>query len=231
MRYVLPALAVNEEELAPIQSKVLASMLQKMGYSSKIPVAIGHGPIELGGLALINLRTKLRLSNLKYMRDSIFSDTEVGKLMILNVKYSQIESGIQEPLLENPGISLSYLTPTWILSVRQFLFHYNMKVSLTDTLDVQLRDQNDRCIMNSEFLTRYTTQQKRDINLVRLCLQIITLSDMTRSDGIHVCDYHRQGLRRPQQSIRQKNVATPTGSNTISTQTLEKLHLLKLPSI
>lgn len=92
MRYVLPALAVDEEELAPIQSKILASMLQKLGYSSKMPVAIRHGPVELGGLALIDLRTELGISNLKYMRDSIFSDTEVGKLMILNVKYSQIES-------------------------------------------------------------------------------------------------------------------------------------------
>ena len=136
-------------------------------------------------------------------RDSMFSATEVGKLIILNVKYSQIESGIQEPLLENPGISLSYLTPTWILS--EFLFQHNMKVSLTDTRDVQLRDRNDRCIINSEFLTGYTVKQKRDINLVRLYLQIITLSDMTISDGIHAsCDYHRKGLRQPHQLIRQK---------------------------
>ena len=215
MRYVLPALAVDEEELAPIQSKILASMLQKLGYSSKIPVAIRHGPVELGGLALIDLRTELGISNLKYMRDSIFSDTEVGKLMILNVKYSQIESGIKEPLLENPGIQISYLTPTWILSVRQFLSQHNMKVTLTDTLEVAIRDRHDCCIMNNEYLTRYTPTQKLDINLVRMHLQIITLSDMTSSDGIHACDYHRKGIRRPQQVIRTKtwprqNTPTPS---------------------
>jgi hypothetical protein len=204
MRYVLPALAVDEEELAPIQSKVLASMLQKLGYSSKIPTSIRHGPIELGGLALIDLRTELGISNLKYMRDSIYSETEVGKLMTLNVKYSQIESGIKEPLLEHPGISISYLTPTWILSVRQFLSQHNMAITLTDTINVEIRDRYDCCIMNNEHLTRYTPTQKQDINLVRLHLQIITLSDMTRSDGIHACDYHRQGLRRPQQPIRIK---------------------------
>ena len=78
------------------------------------------------------------------MRDTVSSDIEVGKLVIVNVKYSQIESGtIQEPLLENPGISLSNLTPTWILTVCQYLFQHNMKVSLTDTLDVQLRGRSD----------------------------------------------------------------------------------------
>jgi hypothetical protein len=138
------------------------------------------------------------------MRGSIYSEMEVGKHMILNLKYSLIESGIQEPLLEHPGISISYLTPTWILSVRQFLSQHNMAITLTDTLNVEIRDRYGSCIMNNEHLTRYTPIQKLDINLVRLHLQIITLSDMTRSDGIHVCDYHRQGLRRPQQPIRTK---------------------------
>ena len=59
---------------------------------------------ELGGLALLDLGTELGILNLKYMRDAIYSQTEAGKLMLLNVKYSQIESGIKEPLLEHPGI-------------------------------------------------------------------------------------------------------------------------------
>jgi len=52
LKYVLPALAVDEEELAPIQSKILPVMLQKLGR--KLPTEIGHGPIELGGLALMD---------------------------------------------------------------------------------------------------------------------------------------------------------------------------------
>ena len=133
-----------------------------------VPTAIRHGPIELGILALIDLRTELGISNLKYLRVSIYSKTEVDKLMILNVKYSQIESRIKEPRLEHPGISISYLTPTWILSVRQFFSQHNKIITLTDTLNVAIRDQYDCCIMNNEHLTRYTPTQKLDINLVRL---------------------------------------------------------------
>jgi hypothetical protein len=117
MRYVLPCLAIDEEELEPIQTKVLKSMLQKLGYSSKLPTAIRHGPPELGGLALFDLRTELGISSLKNMRDAIYSHAEAGKLMILNVKYLQIESGISVLILEHPGIPISYLTPTWITSI------------------------------------------------------------------------------------------------------------------
>ena len=65
MRYVLPTLVLDEEELAPVQSQILASILQKLGYSSKLPTSIRHGPVELGGLNLIDLRTELGISTIK----------------------------------------------------------------------------------------------------------------------------------------------------------------------
>ncbi|KAI2505070.1 hypothetical protein MHU86_9346 [Fragilaria crotonensis] len=205
MRYVLPCLAIDEEELGHVQTKVVKSMLQKLGYPSTLPTEIRYGPVELGGLGLIDLRTKLGISTLTYMRNAIYSNTEAGKLMIMNVKYSQIESGILEPILEHPAISISYLTATWITSIRQFLFQHNTTISLTDTLKIQLRGSNDRCIMDAEALTRYTTQQKCDINLVRMYLQqIITLSDMSLPDGQSACTHHLQGDRRPNQNIRMK---------------------------
>jgi hypothetical protein len=60
-------------------------MLQKLGYSSKLPTEISYGPEELGGLGGVDTHTKLGISALKYMRDTILSHAEEGKLMILNV--------------------------------------------------------------------------------------------------------------------------------------------------
>ncbi|KAI2512440.1 hypothetical protein MHU86_1893 [Fragilaria crotonensis] len=202
MQYVLPCLALDEEEMAPVQTQVITSILQKLGYSSKLPTEIRYGPSELGGLDLMDLRTELGISTIKYMRDSIYSGTEAGKLMLLNLKYSQIESGIARPLLEYPGLGIPYLTPTWITSVRQFLFQHNLTISLTDTIEILLRGSFDKCIMDNDALSRYTTRQRTDINLVRLYLQIITLSDMSHKDGTTACEYHIRGERRPNQSIR-----------------------------
>ena len=88
----------------------------------------------MGGLALLDLRTEMRISMIKYLRNAIYTETEAGKLMILNLKYSQIESRIAENLLEHPTVHIPFLTSTWITSVRQFLYVHNMKISLTDTL-------------------------------------------------------------------------------------------------
>jgi hypothetical protein len=61
MRYSLAALAVDEQALSVIQSKIMKSLLQKMGYSSTIPTSIRHGPTELGGLGLYDIRTEAGL--------------------------------------------------------------------------------------------------------------------------------------------------------------------------
>jgi ribonuclease HI len=58
--------------------------------------------------------------------------------------------------------------------------------------------------MQLSLLKHYTPQQQTDINLVRLFLQVITLSDMSTTDGSDICGHHLRGDRRPNQKIRRK---------------------------
>ena len=112
MRYSLAALAVDEEELGPVQSKVLAAMLQGMGVSSKLPTAIHHGPLDMGGMELLDLQTEMGIASLRLIRNSVFANSKVGKLIVMNVQYSQLEAGIGYNILEKPSQHISYLTPT-----------------------------------------------------------------------------------------------------------------------
>lgn len=99
MKYVLPAMAIYEEELSTVQTAILPSMLNKLGYARTTPTAIRHGPPEMGGIELLDLLTELGICQIKYFRDAIYSGRETGKLLLLNVKYMQLESDILEPLL------------------------------------------------------------------------------------------------------------------------------------
>ncbi len=49
MRYSLPAIAGDKEELEKIQSKIIPTIVQRLGFSSKMPTAIRYGPISMGG--------------------------------------------------------------------------------------------------------------------------------------------------------------------------------------
>ena len=58
MRISLPVLAVDEEELAQIQSQIIPSIVQRLGFNRNLPTAIRFGPVEMGGLGLMDLRTE-----------------------------------------------------------------------------------------------------------------------------------------------------------------------------
>jgi hypothetical protein len=126
------------------------------------------------GHDLINAQTEMGVLQSKHFKDLTYSDNESGKMMILNVKYIHLGSGLSKPPLENPWVYISYLTPTWTTALRQFLLQHNHQNTLTDTLRILHRGQHDQCTMNPTALTRYTHWQQRDLNLVRIYLQVIT---------------------------------------------------------
>ena len=108
MRYGLAAVVLDEEILGRVQSKVVqSSILRKLQVQSTIPTAIQHGPAEFGGLDIYDLRTEADLEALQFLRDAPYSGSENGQLIRLNLRYSQIEAGIGQSLLANPGIYLS----------------------------------------------------------------------------------------------------------------------------
>jgi hypothetical protein len=183
MGYVLPRRAVDEEELHQVQTKLLAAVLQKFGMSSKTPAPIRHGPKDMGGLALYDIRTEMGIAQLKIIRNAVYNNTEVGKMILISLKYSQIEAGIQEPILAHPSIHIPYLTPTWLMSVRQFLYQHNLTLRFTKELKIRFQGKHDQCIMQMDRLQHYSNQTQRDIKFVRLHLQSITLSDISTPDG------------------------------------------------
>ena len=93
-------MATDEENLAPVQTLMITTALQKLGASKTTPTAIRHGPLELGGLNIIDLRTELGISNLQFLRNAIYAGSEAGKLLIMSLKYTQLEAGVSFNLLE-----------------------------------------------------------------------------------------------------------------------------------
>jgi hypothetical protein len=104
--------------------------------------------------------------------------SEAGKLIRTHIQYSQVESGITQPLLEYPDIHLKGLTSTWITSNRQYLHCHNLTITLTEKHVIQLKGKDNPIIMTAAHLQQYSPQQQKDINLVRLHLQVHTLADI-----------------------------------------------------
>jgi hypothetical protein len=85
--------------------------------------------------------------------------------------------------------------------LRVFLFRHNLAVTITDRLVIKLQGNNDQCIMQLTKMRHLSKQDQLDINLVRLHLQVITLSDISTLDGNSISKdaYHgrRHGSAKP----------------------------------
>ena len=206
MRYSLPAVAVDEEELEQIQTKIIPTIVQKLSHSSKIPTAIRHGPPELGGLGLINLRTEVGIKMIRFFRHSVYKKSQVGQLLLLSLQSSQLEAGIPNLLLEEPKIIVPYLTSTWILSMRQYMFNHNLSITITGVKPPQLASPTDEFIMShSRLHSKYDDRAQSDINLVRIYLQATTIADLSDSAD------HRSISANSLNAIRKEGFLVNTG--------------------
>jgi hypothetical protein len=131
IRYVSPALSIDEKHLEEIQNRSLEAILVCQGFNRHFPHRITHGPQAWGGLGILDIKTEGGLSQIKEFRHAIYGDSEPGKLMI-SLKYSQMESGLGFHLLEDPNVFISWLPPTWLKLLRQFLYNNNTTITLTD---------------------------------------------------------------------------------------------------
>ncbi len=98
---------------------------------------------------------------------------------MLQAQASQLEARLPTNLLEKSTVHIPYLTPTWILSMRQFMSNHNIQITVSDSFSIKLIGKNDKYIMDLQCLKGYTTSQQKDLNLVRLYLQASTLSDLS----------------------------------------------------
>jgi hypothetical protein len=195
MRYSLPAIATDEEELNEIQTKIVPIMIQKIGASSKTPTVVRHGPLDFGGMDIFDLRTEAGIEAIKYLRNAVYSNTETGKLILINLHRSQQEAGIVKLLLQHPNQHISYLTPTWVTSIRQYLSTHNITMDFTEDLHIPLRRINDNYIMDPTNISRYSAPDQLDINLVRIFLGVATLADITEGPGKRINNLMYQGTK------------------------------------
>ena len=87
-------------------------------------------------------------------------------------------------ILEDPHIFISWLTPTWLMSLRQFLYNHSISITLTDCWHVPLCCKHDQYLMEPALSDRsFIYSDYEHINCVRLYLQVATLSDISDGNG------------------------------------------------
>ena len=183
MMYSLLLTMFTPMELNKIQCKAIQAILNKLGVNKSFPHHVTFGPKDMCGLALLDISIDQGIHQIQHFMNHVFATNSVGNLIIIALWCLQLEVGCSFHILEHPDECLPYITLCWLTSIHDFLARHKISLEVTSARLIPICQVNDRHLMDDFHALRiFNNDQLYDLNLCRIYLQVMTLSDIM--DGL-----------------------------------------------
>ena len=155
-----------------------------MGYNCNSPKEVIYGPRELFGFGVHDYFIEQGIRQLTALVGHIRQDSETGRMMRIELQWCQVQAGTAKHLLGDPRDPIDYIETCWIMSIRDFIRTYGLRVELSETPLPTTQCVNDEFLMDA-FRKRggCTATELQRLNACRMYLQVSRLSDIASADG------------------------------------------------
>lgn len=138
----------------------------------------------MGGLDLHDLRVEQGVACVLLFMRHVYNDTETGKMLLIALKYLQMEAGTEAQILRDTVTPLGYITQCWLTVMRNFMGQHQMNLQLTNSWNFFLSRANDAFLMDIFQQSKsYSMLDLKNLNAVRMYLQVATVSDISTAEG------------------------------------------------
>ena len=187
VNYSLPVCSMNTAQLQSIQTQFISALLNKLGFNQHYPRAVVYGPHELGGLQLIDVRYEQGVQNTQSLLNYVGTSNPIGDYLMISIRHLQLELGLVSDILLYPPKYTAYTTPCWARHLIDFFHTHTITVATPRSKPPSISRLNDISIMETVVqCSNFTPREITDINLVRIFLQIVTISDISTGDGLSI---------------------------------------------
>jgi ribonuclease HI len=185
MRYSLATTSIHQVDLEKIQQRATSAFLTKMGYNRNMPREVVFGHQLYQGLSLRHLFDIQGIDGITTFIQEINSNGKTKSVLAATIQALQIEAGIGKSIFEQTE-PLPHVDWSWLMSIRDFLEHINAEIRGVPVTITPLCRRNDKYIMEAIPNTSFSPREIRQIQAVRLHLQVTVLSDITDATGVRV---------------------------------------------
>ena len=180
--YALPATCMTSSQCASLEKTLKFTALPRMGVVRCAAKVLVHGPRDLGGFGLFDIRLHQLVHHLKFLITHGGSTSVEGKLLTACIEGTLLEAGFSSQVFQVPP-KLPWITSSWLWFTYQETCHYGFRIH-SNTSKLQSWRANDSMLMETMWRAcTFTTNQWRRINHVRMSLQVVTLSDISDNSG------------------------------------------------
>jgi ribonuclease HI len=182
MRYSLTTTAINQLDMETIQQKATSAFLSKMGYNRNMPREVVYGHPLYQGLGLRHLYDMQGIDGIiAFIREINYKST-IQTILMSTAQALQIEAGIGKNIFETTG-PLPHISWSWLMSIRDFLEHIDAEIRGVPITVIPRCRENDKYLMEWVSRDRHSQREIRQIQAVRLYLQVTLLSEITDATG------------------------------------------------
>jgi hypothetical protein len=186
--YSLPAVTLTKQECRHIMAPITRTGLPLAGIVATIPTAFRVGPLDMGGLGIIDPYIHMGVSHLENFVSNTWQQTPTGALLEMALDDFTMELGLSTPwTLERLHKGLGYVkTKSWFRHMVQFCVEQSIVVDFKIDHMLKCKRFRDRTIMDMAIEYSSNTSILQSINKIRMALNIVWLSDMASADGCHI---------------------------------------------
>jgi hypothetical protein len=149
LEYPLAVTQFTQSECDRITSPVIRACLSKMGNNCNSPKEVVYGPSELFGFGMHDYYIKQGICQLTALVGHIRQDSETGRLIRIELQWCQVQSGTATHLLGETKDPIDYSETCWIMSIRDFLRTYGLRIEITRTPLPAIQCENNEFLMDA----------------------------------------------------------------------------------
>ena len=184
IQYSLPTTTLQYDQCRKIMSTLLKAALPGSGIIRTLPRDLVYGPLKYQGLAVPCLYTHQQVEHiLRILKFCHASMHLTARLIRQSLEATKLEIGCKGPLLSRNFAEFGRLaTPTWITHTWEFLSNNGMRIH-DDVPDCKMQRERDQFLIEALYQSGVTGEYLRRVNLCRLFLRVVTVSDIATGCG------------------------------------------------
>ena len=184
IQYPLPATTLSKEQCKKIMAPILRDGLSCSGIVRTIPRALVYGPKKYQGIGMSDLYTFQQVDHIERIQKFCNAkDHLTGQLIRHTVEVTKLEIGSNGPVFGHNYAQIGHLaTKTWATHTWAFLSENGMRIE-DDVTDFEKGRTHDTLLIESFIESGYIEDKLRRLNLCRIYLQVVFLSDIATGDG------------------------------------------------
>ena len=199
IKYRLPMYSLSMEQCENVMKIIRPTLLHCMKLQATFPKIIMEADDEYMGLNVTHIYDIMGMEKLKFLIMHVRRNDITGRLLMISMKYTQLEVGSKRLFFNLNYSKWGYLaTWTWLTHLWQYMDVGGMEMTLNEQVTQEHQRHNDKFIMDVIVQCCECTEiEVSMINIVRQYYKVLLLSDITKMDGKTIQDNYRKSEGTP----------------------------------